>query len=84
MEYGRHEAVVVCDCMSLDHVFRFTKFDDAPEVYLTVLLPRKSFWRRLCIAVAYTFGYQSRYGPTDEVVMGPSGIAKVKEFFKDV
>jgi len=57
-----------CTCYSDEHLLRFTlSLEDGPmelsEIYVSVYMDnRRGFWRRLWLALRYTFGYQSRYG----------------------
>ncbi len=64
-----------CDCGTPDHIFRIMYFTDSKEaeddyLFCSVHLTRGSFWRRLKNGLRYIFGFDSRYGQWDEVLLG--------------
>lgn len=67
---------IECECTTLEHTMRFTywKEEDPSEdrVYVHIYLYRASFWKRLVCAVKYLFGYRSKYGDYDEVIIDPT------------
>lgn len=66
---------VECACSSLEHSVRFCYYKDEPDtLYITVHLNKLSFFERLILAVKYVFGYQSKYGCTEETILGPPEI----------
>lgn len=82
---GDREVIVVCNCGTLEHVFRFCKFNDSPEVYLTVHLPDNRPWyKRVWLAVKFIFGYKSPYGECAEIVLMSDEISQVKSFFASI
>lgn len=73
------QEVFICDCGSPDHQFIIRKFDDEEEVYLTIHLTKKSFFKRLKYGLKYIFGYQSRYGAFDEIILNPDDADKLQK-----
>lgn len=65
----------ICECGSLEHQVIFW-YDDEPEgfdsLYMEVHLVRWGFWRRVKVAIKYIFGYRSRYGEFDSIIIDPA------------
>jgi hypothetical protein len=61
--------ILLCDCCSTEHQILFHHFKDdddgLDEVYVSVHLYNRSFWSRL----KYLFGYKSKFGAWDEVII---------------
>ena len=65
-----HEILMLCECSSCEHqlIIRYDNNED--EVYVNMHLANyKRFWRRLWHGLKYIFGYKSRYGEFDEVIL---------------
>jgi hypothetical protein len=78
---GEMKQVTFCDCGSLDHVFMFTFFDDFPEAYMQIHLPRTRFWSILKRGIMYIlFGAESRYGHVDEVLFDHDKAKELRDF----
>jgi hypothetical protein len=74
----------VCTCGDVQHqlIVRYWKGlvhkEDKPEVFVEVLLnPELNIWKRIVNAVRYIFGYRSKYGDFDEVILEPSDYKKI-------
>ena len=63
--------LVICECGSSEHIiiFRYFKDDLAPEVYADIHLTKKGFFDRLIYGIKYIFGYQSKFGAFDEIIL---------------
>lgn len=77
MEINRE--LLVCGCGNLEHQLVFTYFDDEPEVYVEMHLKPLPFWERLRLGIKYIFGYQSRYGSFDEIILNKSHISTLNK-----
>lgn len=66
--------ILVCECASADHQLLIRHFENDQEVYVQMHLSKKSFYERLIYGIRYIFGYQSRFGAFDEIVLGPQHI----------
>jgi len=68
--------ILVCDCNSAEHqlLVRYFEDDTDGEVYVETHLTKKPLLERLIYGIKYIFGYQSRFGAFDEVVLGPQHI----------
>lgn len=78
MKTNIERELLVCSCESLEHQLVFTYFDDGTyiEVYCEVHLTKLSFWERLKHGVKYIFGYQSRFGAFESVIINPEDYDK--------
>lgn len=64
------EKYINCSCSSLEHICRLTYYSDEPDfLYFTVHLNNLSFWKRLILGIKYIFGYQSKYGCVEEIML---------------
>lgn len=72
-----------CVCNSDEHqiIFRFFQ-DDCTDglLYCSVhLSPNRSFFKRILHAVRYIFGYRSKFGDFDEVLLDVDKVKELKE-----
>lgn len=77
---------IVCNCGHIEHLIVLT-FDPTEseskyqEMYLEVFLnPHRNFFVRIWYAIKYIFGYRSKYGHFDEVVLGKNQVSKLMDF----
>lgn len=78
--------VIFCACYNKEHQLVFTKNEEDGLVYAEMHLTKLRFWKRLVLGVKYIFGYQSRYGAFDEIVLDKNHSADfiaIGEFLKD-
>jgi hypothetical protein len=73
------QEIFICECYSPEHQFIIRKFDDENEVYLTIHLTKQPIWRRLKYAFRYIFGYQSRFGAFDEIILNPDDADRLQK-----
>lgn len=73
------EELFLCQCGSPDHVFYVEYDEEWGQVYLYAHLRKKSFWKRLKHGIKYIFGYQSRYGAFDEVILRQEDLHKLQK-----
>lgn len=64
-----------CECGSLNHTFFISVDEDS--CYISVHLYPKSFFERVIHAVKYIFGFRSKYGDFEEILIN-------KEDVKDI
>jgi hypothetical protein len=78
---SKQEELLICECHSTDHQLIFL-YDDDPawdRVYVHVhLSPERGFWKRLWFGLKYAFGYRSKYGDFDEMVLNPDDAVKIQ------
>lgn len=73
----KSEKWFVCECESLEHFMVINyepDFDDS--VYISIHLSHFSLWKRIQMAIAYIFGYKSKYGNFEEILLNKT---KLKE-----
>jgi hypothetical protein len=78
--------ILICDCHSTEHQIVVYYSEDSlsdgttiPSCYLHVHLNSQSFWKRLVYGVKYIFGYKSRFGAWDEMILNPDDADKIQE-----
>ena len=65
--------IFVCDCHSLEHIVAFWYDEEGNELYIyPKLTTYRNIFKRIWVAIKYVFGYTSRYGEFDEVIIPQS------------
>lgn len=82
MEQKEIEEIVICRCYSPEHQLIFRTIDGDSDVYVTFHLTRLPFFKRIVHAVKYIFGYTSKYGDFDELIISPKELYKFKVVVK--
>ena len=59
----------ICRCGSLEHIFVVTA--DEEDLFIEVHLSPLPFVERVKHAIQYLFGYRSRWGDFDEILLDP-------------
>ena len=83
MNYNKE--LVLCECGSMEHQIVFIWFDDNEdnEVFAQIHLnTEKSFYERLVSGIKYIFGYKSKYGNFDEIILSSTHIEGLKKVIK--
>jgi hypothetical protein len=86
MDITKKRLFTICDCQDPEHQFVLTYYEDdeEKEMYMQVhLVNYDNFFRRLWTAVRYLFGYRSRYGEFDEVVLNLDSVRTLVDFLLD-
>ena len=64
----------ICDCHSLEHQVSFWYDEEEKSLYIEPhLITHRNFFKRLLVGLKYAFGYKSRFGEFDEVILGIDG-----------
>lgn len=80
--------VIICQCNSAEHQIIFTYIDSddptdfdelAVEVHLT---PIHGFFQRIRHAIKYVFGYRSRFGDFDNIVVDAKDCDRMIKYFE--
>lgn len=71
-----------CDCASPEHTIRWSRDEDGYVAQEVHLVHYKSLWGRLVTAVRYVFGYRSRYGHWDCVMLNEQQQEKLANFLR--
>ena len=62
--------IIICACGSSEHQILINKDDEDHEVYLSIhLITYQNFFQRLWVGLKYAFGYRSRYGHWDSIIL---------------
>jgi len=71
-----------CDCGTPEHYVHLAYWNDEewPELFFQFRLKGGGFFYRVWRAIQYVFGYHSRYGEWDEIVLTPKDARVVAEF----
>ena len=83
-----NKELIICDCGSVEHQIIFMWFDDNDdnddkEVFAQVhLTTNKTFWKRIISGVRYIFGYKSRFGNFDEIILTNDHVEGLKNVIK--
>lgn len=75
------ELHIICECYSPEHQFTLIKDPEEDEVWINIhLSDYQSFTQRLWIGLKYAFGYRSKYGDFDNIIISPDSQKKIIEF----
>ena len=79
--------LVLCDCKSSEHQVILQYFEDEKpewqELYIDVhLYDYKNFFKRIWTGIRYIFGYKSKYGKFDEIVVNPTEVREIINFLQ--
>jgi hypothetical protein len=73
-----------CECYSHEHIIRWIYDDDEDMVYTEIYLSQyQSFFKRVFIAIKYIFGYRSKYGHWDSVIIRKEETVRLRDFLSD-
>jgi hypothetical protein len=82
-EMSLEKHVVLCDCHSPEHQFIIIKDTKDNDVWLEIhLCPTPGFFWRLWIGLKYAFGYRSRYGDFDSILISLEDQAKIVQLLQ--
>ena len=73
--------ILDCACYSIEHAYIITfdkDFDNENMVYINPHLTDGGFWHRLKYAFKYLFGWKSRYGCFDEIIINKTNYQPLK------
>ena len=75
----------LCECHSPEHqlIFSYDKNTISEEIFDEVychihLNDSRTFWERLKYGLKYIFGYKSKYGAFDEIILDPNDWEKMQ------
>jgi len=88
------ELFLICDCSSPEHHlnFRFLHFDDeryagdeTGAIYVSTFLNTyRGIFKRIWIAIKYIFGYKSKYGEWDEIILNDEKRERLRRYLNKV
>lgn len=71
--------LLICKCSSEEHILIASYFQEDDEVFVSVHLAPQPWHKRIANAVRYIFGYRSKYGDFDEILLRPEDWEKVQD-----
>ena len=76
---------VLCECASPEHqVILSSIFEDEPEYQMVFisfhLVTYRNIFRRVWRSVRYIFGYRSRYGDWDEIMINKKTAKEIRDY----
>ena len=80
--------IIICHCGDCEHqtILQYYPDDDGLDVLTlnTHLKGWEGFFRRLWHGLRYAFGYKSRYGAWDEIIIDKDEAVRIHEFLADI
>ena len=76
------EELIVCACQMPEHQIILRTIEGDEDVYVTIHLVKLPFFKRLLHGIKYIFGYTSKYGDFDEIVISRENVGKLKKAVK--
>ena len=72
----------ICACHSPEHQMLVTNDENNHLIIEYHLKTYKGFWKRLVTAVRYLFGYRSKYGEWDSIILDEENQLRLYEHLK--
>lgn len=63
------EKLIVCACFNVEHQMIIEYDEEDNLAYVEYHLAKLPFWKRLWHGIKYIFGYRSKYGDFDEMII---------------
>lgn len=77
---------VTCSCDSDEHQINFRFFANSLDdnfIYCTISLkPEKNIFKRMWNAIKYIFGYKSKFGDFEEIILDENKIYEIKNIIQ--
>lgn len=72
--------ILLCDCFSAEHQIIVNYDKENKLVYFSVhLITYQNIFKRIWVAVKYVFGYTSKYGHWDSVILNEQDKDKIQK-----
>jgi len=75
------KTLFTCRCGSMEHIFVITADDE--DLFIEVHLAPLPLWQRVRQAVKYVFGYRSKWGDFDEILLDPTQALQLGDLIVD-
>lgn len=77
--------VFICDCHSLEHQVSFWYDEEDRLLYIEPhLVTYRNFFKRFIVGLKYTFGYKSRFGEFDSILLSPKSQKKLFNILNEI
>ena len=73
--------IFVCQCGSLEHLYSFWYDEDYNEMWFEPHLVKQPWHLRIWFGIKYIFGYTTKYGDWDSVIIDVNDMEKLKKLF---
>lgn len=70
---------IICACYNIEHSIFFSTIEGDDDVYMSIHLAPLPFFRRFVNGIRYIFGYRSKYGDFDEIIITKKDAGKVEK-----
>lgn len=72
--------ILICDCHSPEHQILIYKDDEYREVTLCPhIITYRNIFKRILVAIKYVFGYKTKYGAWDSIIISKNNYLPLKE-----
>ena len=85
MEPKFEQDLVICSCGDISHQLIISTFEyttssgkDDIDCFIQIYLSKHNFWNRLIFGFKYIFGFQSKFGAFEEIVVNQENATKIK------
>jgi hypothetical protein len=72
-----------CICAHDEHTIRFTLDKEDKEIYTSVFLANRNFFKRIILGIKYIFGGKSRYGHFGHWVLAKEDADMLEKMLKE-
>ena len=73
------QELIICACHNAEHQMIFRTIEGDDDVYVDIHLCKLPFFKRLWHGIKYIFGYTSKYGDFDEIIITPDDAQKLDD-----
>lgn len=73
-----------CKCQTPEHTLRIYVDKEYEECIFTIFLNNDSFLKRLKNAFFYIFGYKSKYGHFEEIILDKKDCEEISKLFQNL
>lgn len=79
---GMETSFIECACHTSEHLIKVVYDPEDNEMFVEVHLHTwKSIFRRMWVAIKYVFGYKTRFGQWDELIVQPKDYKRLADIF---
>ena len=76
--------LLTCECHNLEHIVAFRYDPEDKVLYIEPrLVAHHNFFKRFWVGLKYIFGYKSRFGEFDELILGIDSQKKLRDILNE-
>lgn len=72
--------IFICECGDIEHQYSFWYDEEDNELWFEPHLVIHPWYRRIWIGIKYIFGYKTKYGSWDSIILNNDDLPRLKEF----